>query len=107
MQCSDVVVYLDNLLYKTAHKIWKKQADKEQSVAMLKALFCELKVPQKWGIKVLFPEFEDSEFTRLMQNSFFESVPPCVFSEMPTQAIESYKFPLASKLKATLVKQES
>lgn len=86
---ANLTAELDEVVYQKAKKIFKNKLAKPQLTALYKAVFIELNLAQKFGIKPLLPDFNDAEFIKLMQQSFIEVAPTYKMTAMPTQEIST------------------
>ncbi len=86
---ANLTAELDEIIYQKAKKIFKNKLAKLQLIALYKAVFMERHLAQKFGILPLLPDFSDTEFTKLMQQSFIEVAPACKMTAMPTQEIST------------------
>ena len=86
---ANLTAELDEIVYQKAKKIFKNKLAKPQLIALYKAVFIELNLAQKFGIKPLLSDFNDAEFIKLMQQSFIEVAPTCKMTAMPTQEIST------------------
>lgn len=86
-KAADITAEIDEIIYQKAKKIFKAKLAKIQLVALYKAEFIGLNLPQKYGIKPLLPDFEDNDFKAEMLGAYIEVAPTYKITEMPTQEI--------------------
>lgn len=84
---SSIVPTMDGIIARLARKVLHAHLNKYQLAAAFKSVFISCGLAEKFGIAPLLPDFSNKEYSRIFRKEYFEAVPQCKISVMPTQEI--------------------